>query len=370
MSRRTAGWASLARWAPPTMITAAVAFELLTPRAYSATPLMVAACVMGGAVLRPRGVWAVLAAAVLATVAVGALQRRLGQVSGVEQIVDVVVAAVVAVSVHRFVTRQESRLQVVRTVAEEVQRVLLPPLPPRIGDLEIGARYEAAQDETRVGGDLYAAQRGPDGVRLVLADVQGKGLGAVATVSLLLGAFREAASREADLIALAARMEAALEREAANADGPARTLFATALLVEFPDDRASVRVLNRGHPDPYLVRGGRVVPLSPGTPDLPLGLGSLSEVRSVPVSAPFEAGSVLVMVTDGLTEARNGAGEFYDPLPALAAAAPFATARQAADLLIVAVDRWAAGPATDDRAVLSVRRGRPGDRDGLTPAVD
>ncbi|WP_377273011.1 PP2C family protein-serine/threonine phosphatase [Peterkaempfera sp. SMS 1(5)a] len=344
---------------PLVMIAAAVMFDVLTPSEYSAAPLLAAACVMAGAILSRRGVIAVLVVAVLATVGVCLHQRRLGHVSGTEQIIDILIAVWIAVAVSRLLTRQESRLQAARTVAEEVQRVLLPPVPRRIADLELSARYEAAHDEARVGGDLYAAQSGPHGVRLLLGDVRGKGLGAVATVSVLLGAFREGASRERDLLSLAQWLETALERDASgegDGSGGGQGRFTTALLVEFPPGEAVVRVLNRGHPAPYIVRGRQVDTLSAHTPDLPLGLGSLSDTRSAPVEIPFGTGSVLVMVTDGVTEARNGAGDFYDPQRGLPQLAPFGSAREAADRLIADVDRWVQGPAADDRAILTVRR--------------
>lgn len=352
-------WRRYLRWTPLAMIVVAVAFDVLTPSAYSGAPLLAAACVMAGAILSRRGVFAILSVAVLATVAVIVQQRRLGHVSGTEQLIDILIAVWMAVALSRLVTRKEIKLQAARTVAEEVQRVVLPPLPRRIADLELCARYEAAHDEARVGGDLYAAYDGAFGVRMLLGDVRGKGLGAVATVSVLLGAFREGAGREKNLLALAEWLEAALEREAAGqgeGNGAGQVRFTTALLVEFPPGEAVVRVLNRGHPAPWLVRGRQVSSLSEHTPDLPLGLGGLSDTRSAAVEVPFGSGAVLVMVTDGITEARNSAGDFYDPQRELPRLAPFESAREAADSLIADVDRWVRGPATDDRAVLAVRR--------------
>ncbi|GAP47521.1 integral membrane protein [Streptomyces azureus] len=62
-------------------------------------------------------------------------------------------------------------------------------------------------------GDLYEVVTSPHGVRVIVGDVQGKGLEAVETAAVVLGAFREAAPGEADLAAVGCRLERAVERQ-------------------------------------------------------------------------------------------------------------------------------------------------------------
>lgn len=346
------------RWVPGAMIVCSVVFELLTPAEYAATPLFAVACVTAGAILGLPGTTWTVAVVVLMTVVLAVLEDRWGHVAGTAELADVAAAGLFAFWVNRLVARQSSRLAVARGVAEEMQRVLLPAPPEVVGGLEIAARYDAAYTEARVGGDFYAVQETPFGLRMVLGDVRGKGLGAVAAVSALVGAFREGAGRAPDLVALARRLEEALERQE-QASAGAEGRFATAILAEVPRGTGSrLALLNRGHPPAYLVADGRVRTLLPRESALPLGMRDLVDPGTADVAAvtvDFPVGAVLVIVTDGVTEARDGAGEFYDPRDTLAGLAP-ASAREVVDAVCADVARWENGPAADDRALLAVRR--------------
>ncbi|MEV3990893.1 PP2C family protein-serine/threonine phosphatase [Streptomyces sp. NPDC049837] len=208
--------------------------------------------------------------------------------------------------------RRDAQLVSVRTVAEAAQLAVLPPMPEWVGPVRCGALYRAAERGTLVGGDLYDVQRGPYGVRAIVADVQGHGLAAVGTVAALLGTFREAVLDEPELAGVAARLDRRLVVDAAGRGDT--EVFATAVLMEFPPDGTAVRVLSCGHPAPLLVDGGgaREVELAPGAP---LGLG-LAEFRAPePVTVPMRPTDVLLAHTDGVTDARDETGAFY-PLAA------------------------------------------------------
>ncbi|MDT0445059.1 PP2C family protein-serine/threonine phosphatase [Streptomyces johnsoniae] len=206
-------------------------------------------------------------------------------------------------------TRYVRDFVVVRNVAEEVQRAVLPPLPERVDGVRCAALYRAAQVGALVGGDLYDVRTSPYGVRALVADVQGHGLAAVGTVTALLGAFREAVLDEADLGAVAARMDRRLLVDAENAGEPTE-LFATALLLEFPAAGGEVRLLSCGHPLPLLISDGRAREL-PAEPGPPLGLGVAGSAPPRAASAALRAGDVVLGYTDGVTEARDAAGAFY-----------------------------------------------------------
>lgn len=106
--------------------------------------------------------------------------------------------------------RKERELHDVRTVAEVAQRVLLRPVPRRIGPVHASVSYISASAQARIGGDLYEVVTTPAGARVIVGDVQGKGLDAVETAAVVLGAFREAAFDEPDLPGVALRLERAL----------------------------------------------------------------------------------------------------------------------------------------------------------------
>ena len=82
-------------------------------------------------------------------------------------------------------------------------------MPREVGQLQIAVRYISAAAAARIGGDLYDVVA-VGTARLIVADVQGKGLAAVQTAAVVLAAFREAVYDEPDLAAIATHIERAL----------------------------------------------------------------------------------------------------------------------------------------------------------------
>ena len=154
----------------------------------------------------------------------------------------------------------EQKLADVTSVADVVQRALLPPLPGRVGPLELQVVYLAAAAEARVGGDLYEVARTPFGIRLIVGDARGKGLEAVETAADVLGVFREVAHEVYTLAEVARRIDASLARRlaAGQAHGsrPGEE-FVTAVLTEIDPAAGQLTIYNCGHPPPLLLSPGR-----------------------------------------------------------------------------------------------------------------
>lgn len=138
----------------------------------------------------------------------GLFQERRGFMAMVS-VVGVTGASVVAAVMRG---RREAELANVRSIAEVAQRVLLRPVPLSAGPLQAAVSYTSAVAEARIGGDLYEVVSSPHGVRMIVGDVQGKGLAAVETAAVVLGAFREAAHDEPDLVGLGERLERSVSR--------------------------------------------------------------------------------------------------------------------------------------------------------------
>ncbi|WP_433858778.1 PP2C family protein-serine/threonine phosphatase [Streptomyces kronopolitis] len=260
------------------------------------------------------------------------------------------VAGVTAAGVVAAVMRQrrEAELASVRSIAEVAQRVLLRPVPRGAGPLRIAVSYTSAVAEARIGGDLYEVVTSPAGVRIIVGDVQGKGLEAVESAAVVLGAFREAAHDEPDLPAVGERVERALNRHLAG------ERFVTAVLAEIGDGPRAT-LLNFGHPAPLVVRpAGTVAFAAPPDRALPLGLTLPGAGAPVPYAVPFAPGDQMLFYTDGVTEARDAAGRFY-PLDERAALLkdpdPEAALRAVREDLV----EHAEGPLHDDAAMLLVR---------------
>ena len=254
---------------------------------------------------------AVLAAAVVVVMELPVVGS--GTIVGAE-LGAVVLIGALSVVIAAVQQRFRGRLVLARSVAEAAQLAVLAPVPGTVGRVRCAALYRAAQRGTLVGGDLYDVRTGPYGVRALVADVQGHGLAAVGTVAGLLGAFREAVLDQRELRGVAGRLERRLSLDAAGNS----ELFATALLLEFPDDGSWVRLVCQGHPPALLLRGREVRELE-CDPGPPLGAGLPGQAPALPSVVTLLPGDVILAYTDGVTEARDASGTFYPLAERLAA---------------------------------------------------
>ena len=284
--------------------------------------------------------------------------------TGIPDFILVVVGGTLSTLACAVRVRGERRMLHMRDVAETTRRTVLRPLPPGWGGLEHAAVYLASDVDARVGGDFYDIQPGLHGTRVLVGDVQGKGLGAVEAAAALLSTFREAGYHEAELTTVAERLETRMLRHRGHTAALGREdgdRFATAALLGFPEDApAAVDVLLLGHDPPLIVGSGGIRLLPPGD-GLPLGLGDLT--ADGPPSArrvPLAPGETLLLTTDGVTEARDGTGEFYplaaDVAHALATDPRTAEPRRLVDLVRDRTLHHCGGRLADDTTVFAVRR--------------
>ncbi|MFF0294729.1 PP2C family protein-serine/threonine phosphatase [Kitasatospora sp. NPDC004614] len=300
------------------------------------------------------------ALALIALILIAAFHGGLFTANHQAQIGALALVTVVVVAFRRARERHGRELTRVRTVSDAVQRVLMRPLPEQAGPLRIATRYLAADDEANVGGDLYAAVRTPHATRLLIGDVRGKGLDAVGDAAALLGAFRELAHLHQDPAQLADALETSYQRhlaEVADAGHDVRENFATALVLDLPDDRPVIRLADCGHPPPLLLTPGHahLLPLHRSGP--PLGMGDLAPADRRTEEFAFPPGSTLLLYTDGVTEARNHEAVFY-PLPARAAhlAPEPITPTDFLDRLRRDLLAYVGGRLMDDAAMVAVGR--------------
>lgn len=342
--------------------------DLLTPPSIRFGPIMVAAPVLAAVFCTPAEVAFIAVVTLACATAAAGVNLQLSAVNFATQFPTMVIIFLAAVAASAVRQRREKELALSRWVAETTQRVLLRPPPPRLGCLAISTLYLASDEEATIGGDLYAAADLGPAARVMVGDVQGKGLDAVETVSYLLGAFRGAARIRVplrDLIPYLERslredMEAAAEAAARNPDAGGRAErrlreeFVTAVVVDVPADRDGISVVNRGHPPPLIIHQDRVRPLETAAPGLPLGLGDLDGAVTVD-TFDFAPGDTLLLYTDGVIEARDPAGAFYP----LADRLRRWTSLSPDDLLeAIRTDllRYAHGRLGDDVALVAVRR--------------
>ncbi|OIJ93348.1 protein phosphatase [Streptomyces sp. MUSC 14] len=306
-------WSSRALLAVPvTIIVVITTMDQLLPEDIHLGPLLVIAPAITAYFAGP---WLTALVGLLTVAAQAYIGWHFGVLLSRNVLVQILALAVLTALIVVFcVLRERHRRQLarVRTVAEATQHVLLWPLPDLLGCVRVAVLYLAAEDEAQIGGDLYAATPVDGGVRIMIGDVRGKGLPAIGEAALLIGAFREAAHQHAGLSELAAALEQSVTRNLAQLApaGESGEQFATALLLEVPDEDRITRIISCGHPPPLLLGpdSAVTVPLHPAPP---LGLGRLGTSTYTVDVFSFEPGDTLLLYTDGVIEARNTSGVFY-----------------------------------------------------------
>jgi serine phosphatase RsbU (regulator of sigma subunit) len=362
--------------------TAGVCLSNLWPSPLELTPLLAVPPALAG--IWAATVWRPLAygfAALVAAVAVDAILRGGITVTTGAHLVPLATAGAVLVTTALSLAgrklgdpgitvdqaQQERQIANVASVAEAVQRAVLSPLPEQLGPLKLSVVYLAAAAEARVGGDLYeVTYTESHGIRLIIGDVRGKGLGAVEVAADIVGRFREVAHSVGTLNELAHRLDAGLSRRWGQYEE-----FVTALLAEIDPDRGKLTILSCGHPPPILISpaDGEVTVLEVHAPAPPLGLITLGSDAGAKQVYAFKPNDQLLLYTDGVTEARDASREFY-PLdervkalapqvqPKLTMTGKLRTNASAPTLLDLVRDdllRYVGAPPDDDAALLLVR---------------
>ncbi|MCL2551693.1 MAG: serine/threonine-protein phosphatase [Actinomycetia bacterium] len=348
-------WRPRAVWAPMLLAALLAVLALATPKDFAVSRLLPAAPALASSM------WSVGA-----TIALGAFALMVVVI--VEIVYDpssteftlAAIGAVTAASAYASHVRQqrERTLSQVRSVAMAAQSVVLRPIPRRVGGLEVETLYLAAAEEARVGGDFFEALDTPHGVRLLIGDVRGKGLPAVGAAGAITNAFREAAFEEPDLVAVARRLDTVMTRYSQAYADPTEGAerFATAVFAQIPPGGGRAELLNCGHPPPLLLHRGQVRVLDPSAASPPITMAALIGDSYTVDTVPVAPGDRLLLYTDGVTETRDRAGDFF-PLDAWAAGQDALPLRALLDALHQQLVRFSGGALDDDIAALVVRLG-------------
>jgi phosphoserine phosphatase RsbU/P len=241
--------------------------------------------------------------------------------------------------------RSELVLQTQLSLAEGMQRRLLPTVPQRARGLDWAAVLVPAG---RIGGDFFDFFQPTADVRLMLiADVSGKGIPAAMALTLLRATFRSVARETDRPAAIAARMSAALYDEWRG------TPYVTALIVRVSAARHRLTYANAGHPHGILCRNQWTQALAEGGP--PLGL--LKEAAFNEQSLDLAVGDVCVFVTDGVSEALDGLDRRWDAALVNAVRQSRRGGSEAVGQAVISLAQNGRGPAgvedwSDDRTVV------------------
>ena len=232
-------------------------------------------------------------------------------------------------------------------VARQVQLSLLPKSQPVIDGWEVWSATTPAND---VGGDLIDYLDGAGGsTGIALGDVAGKGMGAALLCAKLQATLRALAPVASSLESLGASLNGVLERSGLD------NRYATLFYAEIRAGSPSVGYLNAGHNPALLVRGEAIEPLKASS--LPLGM--LPGIAYTQGEATLGSGDLLVLYSDGITEATNASGEEYglDRLIATVRQSSSLPAETVARLILESAGRFVDGEKPhDDQSILVLRR--------------
>ncbi|WP_225847424.1 SpoIIE family protein phosphatase [Streptomyces sp. HPF1205] len=245
-----------------------------------------------------------------------------------------------------------ARLYSERTaISQALQRSLLPPELPRVPGVEVEVIYRAAGEGNEVGGDFYDLFPIRDGCwGFAIGDVCGTGPEAAAVTGLARHALRLLAREGFGGPAVLERLNAAI------LDEGARSRFLTLLYGELwpqHDGSAVLRMVCAGHPLPLRLRPDGSV--EPAAEPQPL-LGVMEDLELVEQTITLDPGDVLLCVTDGVTERREGTRMLGDDgLADVLATCTGLTAGAVAVRIQRAVERFASDAPSDDMAILAMR---------------
>ncbi|UUU25312.1 SpoIIE family protein phosphatase [Streptomyces sp. DSM 40750] len=236
-------------------------------------------------------------------------------------------------------------------ISQSLQRSLLPPELPLIDGVEVEVIYRAAGEGNEVGGDFYDLFPIRDGAYgFAIGDVCGTGPEAAAVTGLARHALRLLAREGYGGPAVLERLNSAI------IDEGARSRFLTLLYGELwpqEDGSAVLKVVCAGHPLPLRLRqDGTVEPAA--EPQALLGV--MEDLELYEQTVTLDPGDVLLCVTDGVTERREGTRMLGDDgLTEVLTTCTGLTAGAVAARVMRAVERFASDAPSDDMAILAMR---------------
>ncbi len=187
-------------------------------------------------------------------------------------------------------------------IAKQIQLSLLPAAPPEFAWAKFAARCIPA---TQLGGDYFDFfRRGDDIVDFIIADVSGHSVGA----ALIMVEARSFLRAKVHSTGSAGKMLSTLN-ELLYEDLTRAELFISLFYVKYNVERRLLTYANAGHNKPFLLRGRAAACIELDAEGLILGIKR--DVIFEEKSIQLQRGDMLLLYTDGITEARNASGEFF-----------------------------------------------------------
>src|ERR1700685_4333494 len=262
-------------------------------------------------------------------------------ISGVGQDILHVIATEAASLIEnaRLVQAAEEsrRYQQELSIAASIQQRLMQVKIPEVPFAKLRGKNLSCKE---IGGDFFDAVNTKEGLAVVLADVSGKGVSAALLASTLQGMIYSHLSSGMPLLEVVTAVNHFFSEKLVGEK------YATVLITRLRRD-GELEYVNCGHVQPLLVCGGEVI--RPPHGNVPVGL--LADATFENARCQMKSGDRFIIVTDGVTEAENPMGDFFEDSRLELAAAQTPTLEG----IFSAVTQFCAGnPLNDDCTVVEV----------------
>ena len=234
-------------------------------------------------------------------------------------------------------------------IARRIQQGLLPSVDPVVPGLSVAGLCRPAQD---IGGDYFGYSHVcPGRFGITIADVSGHSIGAAIGMVMARCLIQSEAHQSISPSRIFSRVNALLNRDLTDPG-----MFVTAFLAVYDEATGRIAYANAGHNPPLFLRAasGKVTALARRS----LALAILPETRYDDRTITMHDGDMLLLYTDGLTEARGSNGDMYgiERLTEALRRCRALGARQSVDAIVEDVTRWRGGADFLDDLTLVVAR--------------
>jgi PAS domain S-box-containing protein len=256
---------------------------------------------------------------------------------------------------RQLMTELQQAMEADHRIAESLQRsLLLKPTRNQFPGLEVEPNYKAALDEAQLGGDFFDAFALSDGkVALVIGDVSGKGLVAATRTAEIKFTLRAYLREDANPVRALSRLNVFLCGAQELDTRPVLNFVCLMLAVLDPAAKKAV-FTGAGMEPPLIMRANGETEELPLT-GVPLSIDPNAQYTAI--ESRFSSRDIILMVTDGITEARRDRALFgYKRLVGLMKQLyPLESLEQIAQIIFEHVRTYAGGRLQDDACLLLTR---------------
>jgi adenylate cyclase len=253
-------------------------------------------------------------------------------------------------NIFRYIRELHSRelLEKELSIARNIQRSFLRELPQGLEGVEISVDMETAK---HVGGDLYDFVRFEDGrVGLMVGDVSGKGVPAALFMAQVISQFRNFANTCASPAETLTKLNNAIARESKSG------LFVTVVYLIYNPSTGEVVYASGGHLPAFVFRNGQLIDKVDVQEGMPIGL--IEESGFSEKTLTLEKGDLVLLYSDGVTEARNKQRKDFEEERIISALKDQKelSSQQAVELLKGAISAFVGrAPQHDDITIMALR---------------